>query len=104
MKITTFTQSEEIILKNLAAAISKLDNVDDLALVQSDNCAYYTLAETAEILGYKPKTIHNRLSRNSSRPFPIRPIRNHGRIQFLKSDVHNYIDLSTGTGGLKDGS
>jgi hypothetical protein len=91
-----FTKNEVTILKILAAAVQGLDNVDGLVQVQSNNCAYYTLAETAEILGYKPKTVYNRLSRNSSRPFPLKPIRNHGRLQFLKSDVHDYVRKSAG--------
>ena len=91
MNSDIFTTNVETILKNLAAAVHKLANVNDLVQVQSNNCAYYTLAETAEILGYKPKTVYNRLSRNASRPFPLKPIRNHGRLQFLKSDVHAYV-------------
>ena len=86
-----FTKKEETILKALAAAVYGLDNVDGLIQFQYNNCAYYTLAETAEILGYRPKIVYNRLSRNASRPFPLKPIRNHGRLQFLKSDVHAYI-------------
>lgn len=98
MKTEKFTQNEVAILKILAAAVHGLDNVDNLIQVQSNNCAYYTLAETAEILGYKPKTIYNRLSRNALRPFPLKPIRNHGRLQFLKSDVHDYVRRSAGKG------
>jgi predicted DNA-binding transcriptional regulator AlpA len=91
MQNSIFTSNEVLLLKALVSAIGNLDNISDLEQQQSNTCAYYTLTETAEICGIKPKTLYNRLSRNASRPFPLKPIKTHGRLQFLKSDVHAHV-------------
>lgn len=52
-----------------------------------------SIAELAELTGYSPKTIYNRLNKNSTNPWPIQPKRfgKNGRILFDMREVEQYL-------------
>jgi excisionase family DNA binding protein len=52
-----------------------------------------SVKETAVYLGLSPRTIYNRLSRGSKRPFPIRPKRVGKLVKFDIRDVEAYVEL-----------
>lgn len=52
----------------------------------------YSIAETAEYLGIAVQTLRNRLTRTTTNPFPIKPIRGSGKPVFDVRDLDEYID------------
>ena len=82
----------KILLKILSAATFSLDSPQFLASLKPDSCAFYTLRETAAIMGLAPKTISNQLCKSSLKKFPIKPFRRGGKVLFKKSDVISYIN------------
>lgn len=47
--------------------------------------------ECAEALGLATGTIYNQISRRSSKPFPIKPVRIGGRPGFLITDIAKHL-------------
>ncbi len=51
--------------------------------------------QTAVYLGIASKTIRNRISSDSKKPFPVKPKRIGGRVLFDKHELDRYIDSLT---------
>ena len=58
-----------------------------------------SVADTAKYIGISAKTLRNRMSKGHPRPFPIKPIRNGGRVLFDKKAVDAWIDSLGGRCG-----
>lgn len=55
-----------------------------------------TVREAAEYLGYRPRTLWNRLAPSSADPFPLKPIRMGRRLVFDWQDLEKFVeDLKT---------
>jgi len=63
--------------------------LDDLR-AQYDGRLLLTVREMGEVLGIKPQTIYNRISRTSKKPFPIKVVRMGGP-KFSLYDVVQFI-------------
>ncbi|MFI5329626.1 MAG: hypothetical protein ACHQ2F_01120 [Desulfobaccales bacterium] len=49
---------------------------------------FLTIRETALLIGWKEKSLRNRLSEKN---FPLKPLRNGRRVLFKKEDVESYM-------------
>jgi hypothetical protein len=49
---------------------------------------FLTVPETALLIGWKEKSLRNRIS---EKRFPLKPLRNGWRVLFKKTDVENYM-------------
>lgn len=60
---------------------------------QSTQAKLISVAELAELTGYSPKTIYNRLNKNAANPWPIKPKRfgPRGRLLFDLDEVEQYL-------------
>lgn len=52
--------------------------------------------ETAEYLNMSAATIYNGISKRAKRPFPIKPVRIHGKVLFAIRDLEAFIEASGG--------
>lgn len=48
--------------------------------------------EAADALGIALRTLYNRTTRKTERPFPIRPIRVGRKLMFKAEDIQNFIE------------
>jgi predicted DNA-binding transcriptional regulator AlpA len=51
--------------------------------------------EAARYLGLSPKTIRNGLGPRAKKPFPVKPVRNGGKVLFRREDLDRFIDDMT---------
>ena len=52
----------------------------------------WTVEQTAQYLGLKPRTIYNGIGRKSKKRFPIKPKRIGKAVRFDIEDIERYLD------------